>query len=206
MVQALWQLRLVHPAIAGDTVVGLAREGSAARIEAVSALTGQSRWSVPAPAEPWVLGVSVGGSVVIVEAGGTLHDPAGSIVVKEVAVYSLADGRSLWHTRVAVGPECLPGKQRAYVAGTIVFAEPGGELIARRAATGGIVWRARRPRSCPQGGGDEAGGDSRVAADGRLLIDADAALSSLRVLQPSQRYSCLTSHSSPWSRSLRSFS
>src|SRR5207244_794563 len=46
----------------------------------------------------------------------------------------------------------------------------GGELIARRAATGGIVWRTSRPRSCPQGGGDEAGGDARVAADGSLLV------------------------------------
>jgi hypothetical protein len=51
-----------------------------------------------------------------------------------------------------------------------VFAEPGGQLIARRAATGGIVWRASRPRSCPQGGGDEAGDDARVAADGSLLV------------------------------------
>jgi hypothetical protein len=164
-VQALWQLRLGRPDIIGDTVVGLAGEG----IEAVSSLTGQPRWSVPAPAEPWVLGLSVEGPVVIVEAGRPLDDPAGQIVVKEIAVYSLADGGALWHTRVAVGPEYLPGNQRAYVAGMIVFAEPRGELIARRAATGGIVWRASRPRSCPQGG-DEAGGDARVAADGSLLV------------------------------------
>jgi hypothetical protein len=169
-VQALWQLRLFHPNILGDTVVGLAEKGPAARIEAVSSLTGQPRWSVPTPAEPEVLGVSLEGSVVIVEAGRGLDDPAGQIVVKEIAVYSLADGRSLWHTPVAVGPEYLPGDQRAYVAGTIVFAEPGGELIARRAATGGIVWRPGRPRSCPQGHGDEAGGDARVAADGSLLV------------------------------------
>jgi outer membrane protein assembly factor BamB len=169
-VQALWQLRLSYPDIVDDMVVGVARVGSAARIEAVSALTGQPRWSVPAPAEPEVLGVSVEGPVVIIEAGGSLDDPAGTIVVKEIAVYSLADGGALWHTPVAVGPEYLPGNQRAYVAGTIVFAEPGGELIARRAATGGIVWRASRPGSCPQGGGDEAGGDARVAADGSLLV------------------------------------
>jgi hypothetical protein len=169
-VQALWQLRLIYPDIVGDTVVGLAREGSAARIEAVSSLTGHPRWSVPTPAEPEVLGVSLVGSVVIVEAGRGLDDPAGQIVVKEIAVYSLADGHSLWHTSVAVGQEYLPGNQRAYVAGTIVFAEPGGELIARRAATGDIVWRASRPRSCPQGGGDEAGGDARVATDGGLLV------------------------------------
>jgi outer membrane protein assembly factor BamB len=169
-VRALWQLRLIYPNILGDTVVGLAEEGPAARIEAVSSLTGQPRWSVPTPAEPRVLGVSLEGSAVIVEAGRALHDPAGTIVVKEIAVYSLADGRSLWHTPVAVGPEYLPGNQRAYMAGTIVFAEPGGELIARRAATGGILWRASRPRSCPQGGGDEAGGDARVAADGSLLV------------------------------------
>jgi hypothetical protein len=148
-VRALWQLRLSCPAIVGDTVVGLAEKGLAARIEAVSSLTGQPRWSVPAPAEPEVLGVSVEGSVVIVEAGRALHDPAGTIVVTEIAVYSLADGRSLWHTPVTVGPEYLPGNQRAYVAGTIVFAEPGGELIARRAATGGIVWRASRPPGRP---------------------------------------------------------
>jgi outer membrane protein assembly factor BamB len=169
-VQALWQLRLSYPDIVGDTVVGLAGEESAARIEAVSALTGQPRWSVPAPAEPEVLGVSVEGPVVIVEAGGSLDDRAREIVVKEIAVYSLADGAALWHTPVAVGPGYLPGNQRVYVAGTIVFAEPGGELIARRAATGGVVWRASRPRSCPQGGGDEAGGDARVAADGSLLV------------------------------------
>jgi hypothetical protein len=169
-VQALWQLRLVYPAIVGDAVVGLTGKGRAARIEAVSSLTGRPRWSVPTPAEPEVLGVSLEGSVVIVEAGRGLDDPAGQIVVKEIAVYSLADGRSLWHTPVAVGPEYLSGEQRAYVAGTIVFAEPGGELVARRAATGGIVWRASRPRSCPRGGGDEAGGDARIAADGGLLV------------------------------------
>jgi PQQ-like domain len=169
-VQALWQLRLVYPDILGDTVVGLAGDGSAARIEALSSLTGQPRWSVPTPAEPEVLGVSAEGPVVIVQAGRGLNDPAGQIVVKEIAAYSLADGRSLWHTPVAVGPEYLPGNQRAYVAGTIVFAEPRGELIARRATTGGILWRASRPRSCPQGGGDEAGGDARVAADGGLLV------------------------------------
>jgi outer membrane protein assembly factor BamB len=169
-VRALWQLRLIYPNLLGGTVVGLAEEGSADRIEAVSALTGRPRWSVPVPAEPRVLGVSVEGSVVIVEAGRGLDDPAGQIVVKEIAVYSLADGRSLWQTPVAVGGEYLPGNQRAYVAGTIVFAEPGGELIARRAATGGIVWRVSRPRPCPQGGGDEAGGDARVAADGSLLV------------------------------------
>ncbi len=169
-VQALWQLRLVYPDIVGDTVVGLTGEESTARIEAVSSLTGQSRWSVPTPAEPEVLGVSVEGSVVIVEAGRGLDDPAGQIVVKEIAVYSLADGRSLWHRPLTVGPEYLPGSERAYVAGRIVFAEPGGELIARRAATGGILWRASRSRSCPQGGGDEASGDARVAADGGLLV------------------------------------
>ena len=170
-VQALWQLRLFYPNILGGTVVGQAeKKGGSARIEAVSVLTGQPRWSVPPPAEPEVLGVSLGGSVVVVEAGRSLDDPAGEIVVKEIAVYSLADGRSLWHRPVAVGPEYLPGSQRAYVAGTIVFAEPGGELIARRAATGAIVWRASRPRSCPQGGGNEAGGDARVAADGSLLV------------------------------------
>jgi outer membrane protein assembly factor BamB len=107
-----------------------------------------------------------------VEAGRGLDDPAGQIVVKEIAAYSLADGRSLWHTPVAVGPDYLPGSQRAYVAGTIVFAEPRGELIARRAATGRIVWRASRPRSCPQGGGDEAGGDARVAANGGVLVSS----------------------------------
>lgn len=171
-VQALWQLRLVYPDIAGDTVVGLAGDGSAARIEAVSSLTGQPRWSAPTPAEPEVLGVSLAGPVVIVEAGRGLDDPAGQIVVKEIAVYSLADGRLLWHTPVAVGSEYLPGNLRAYVAGVIVFAEPGGELIARRAVTGRIVWRASRPRSCPRGGGDEAGGDARVASDGGLLVNS----------------------------------
>src|ERR1700689_4981861 len=35
-VQALWQLRLAYPSIIGDTVVGLAGEESAARLEAVS--------------------------------------------------------------------------------------------------------------------------------------------------------------------------
>lgn len=169
-VSALWQRQLVYPAIAGGTVVGLAGKGPAARIEAVSSLTGQPRWAVPTPAEPEVLGVSLEGSVVIVEAGRGLDDPAGQIVVKEIAVYSLADGRSLWHASVAVGPDYLPGSQRVYVAGRIVFAEPGGELIARRAATGGIVWRVSRPRSCPRGRGDEAGGDARVAADGSLLV------------------------------------
>src|SRR5579862_6980502 len=125
-VSALWQRQLVYPAIVGGTVVGLAGKGPAARIEAVSSLTGQPRWSVPTPAEPEVLGVSLEGSVVVVEAGRGLDDPAGQIVVKEIAVYSLADGRSLWRTPVAVGPNYLPGNQRAYVAGTIVFAEPGG--------------------------------------------------------------------------------
>jgi outer membrane protein assembly factor BamB len=170
--QALWQMRLFYPNILGDTVVGQAEKkgGGDARIEAVSARTGQPLWSVPTPAEPEVLGVSVEGSVVIVEAGRGLDDPEGQIVVKEIAVYSLADGRLLWHRPVAVGRDYLPGNRRAYVAGTIVFAEPGGELIARRAATGGVLWRASRPRSCPQGGGDEAGGDARVAADGSLLV------------------------------------
>lgn len=168
--QALWQLRLIYPHIVGDTVVGLAGAGSAARVEAVSALTGQPRWSVSTPAEPRVLGVSAVGPVVVVEAGRELDDPAGQIVVKEIAVYSVSDGRALWHTPVAVGPEYLPGSQRAYVAGMVVFAEPGGELIARRATTGAIVWRASRPRSCPQGRGDEAGGDARVAASGSVLI------------------------------------
>src|ERR1700691_1241384 len=40
-VSALWQRQLVYPNIVGDTVVGLAKKGLAARIEAVSSLTGQ---------------------------------------------------------------------------------------------------------------------------------------------------------------------
>jgi hypothetical protein len=44
---ALWQRQLVYPAIGGGMVVGLAEAGQEARIEAVSALTGQPRWSVP---------------------------------------------------------------------------------------------------------------------------------------------------------------
>ena len=169
-VGALWQLSLVYPHIFGSRVVGLAQTESSARIEAVSALTGRSLWSVPTPAEPRVLGLSVEGSVVIVEAGRALDDLAGEIVVKEIAVYSLADGRSLWHTRVRVGEEFLPGSQRVYVAGMIVFAEPSGELIAHRARTGGIVWRASQPRSCPAGGDGEEGPQARVAADGTLLF------------------------------------
>jgi outer membrane protein assembly factor BamB len=169
-VQALWQLRLVYPGIVGDTVVGRAEEGSTARIEAVSAFTGRSRWSVPTPAEPEVLGVSAEGSVVIVEAGRALHDPAGTIVVKEIAVYSLADGRPLWHTPVADSPSYLPGNRLVYAAGTIVMADLNGELVARRAITGAVVWRASRPRSCPSGGGAEDGNEARVAADGTLLV------------------------------------
>src|SRR5271169_4261592 len=68
-VSALWQLPLVYPDISSGRVVGLAQTGSAARIEAVSALTGQPLWSVPTPTEPSVLGLSVEGSVVMVEAG-----------------------------------------------------------------------------------------------------------------------------------------
>lgn len=170
-VSALWQRRLVNPDIVGDTVVGLAEEGSAARIEAVSALTGQSRWSVPAPAESEVLGGSVEGSVVIVEAGGSLHDPAGTIAVKEIAVYSLADGRPLWHTPVAARDlSYLPGSRVTRAAGTVVLAAPDGELVARRAMTGAVVWRASRPRSCPYSDAEGFVADARVAADGGLLV------------------------------------
>jgi outer membrane protein assembly factor BamB len=167
-VQALWQLGLGYEAIIGDTVVGLAREGRAKRLEAVSALTGRTRWSAQTPAEPVVLGVTVDGPVVMVDAGDSLDDPAGTIVTKEVAVYSLEDGRMLWHRPVAVGQDYLPGSQRAYVAGTIVFAEPDGELTARRSETGAVVWRASRPHSCLQGG-DERGEAARVAANVDVL-------------------------------------
>ncbi len=166
----LWQRQLVYPAIVGETVVGLTEEGPAARIKAVSALTGQPRWSVPTPAEPQVLGVSLEGSAVIVEAGRGLDDPAGTIVVKEIAVYSLADGCPLWRTPVADSPSHLPGNRLVYAAGTIVMAGPDGELVARRATTGAVVWRASRPRSCPSRGGAEDGTEARVSADGTLLV------------------------------------
>ena len=109
-VRALWQLPLIYPEIVGDTVVGLAGDESS-RIEAVSALTGQLRWSAPPPAQPQVLGVSVEGPVVIVEAGGSLHDPARQIVVKEIAVYSLADGaRRATSVRTWRGRSCSPNR------------------------------------------------------------------------------------------------
>jgi outer membrane protein assembly factor BamB len=169
-VQALWQLPLVHPEIVGDTVVGRAGDGSAARIEAVSALTGQLRWSVPAPG-PDVPGVSVEGSAVIVEVGGELDDPAGNIAVKGIAVYSLADGRPLWHAPVAARDlSYLPGSRITHAAGTIVLADPDGELVARRATTGAVVWRASRPRSCPYSDAEGFVADARLGADGGLLV------------------------------------
>ena len=165
--KALWQLRLQQPSVVGDTVVGIV--GS--RIDAVSALTGALRWSAAPPAESQVLRVAVGGAVVVVEAGGSLDDPAATIVVKEVAVYSLSDGRALWHVTVPSGePSYAPGYARAYTAGVIVFAERAGELVARRAMTGAIVWRASAPRSCGHAQLEGAGADTRLASSGALLV------------------------------------
>src|SRR2546421_8997620 len=84
-IRALWQgAPWQDLTISGGMVLGVDRIGHPAHVHAVSALTGAPAWTITLPASlPEVLGLVPAGSLVVVEAGRDLNDPAGGAVVAE---------------------------------------------------------------------------------------------------------------------------
>jgi PQQ-like domain len=167
-VRALWQAPLTNATVSEHVVVGLSPSGE---LEALSALTGRPIWRVALPAsEPVAMGTIVGGGVVVVQVGRHVSETCKLVrpsVARDV-VFAIRSGRELWSMKVAEGSRSGPQHQPiAYGHGLLVSGNAAGDLTARNARTGSVVWRRGRPRACRAESGSSY--DERLAADGSLL-------------------------------------
>lgn len=172
-IRALWQgAPWTGLTLAGPMVLGISRTASPAQVSAVSAMTGAAAWTLSLPASlPEVLGLVPAGSVVVVEAGRGLDDPAGGSVVTEYVAVDLATGRQVWTAPVPVtgreGPDVFPPVAAA--GNLLLTGDPAGTVTARVAATGKVAWRHPRPAACgPAPGGEFSRTALGIAADGPL--------------------------------------
>jgi outer membrane protein assembly factor BamB len=169
-VRALWQgAPWGGLTVAGGLVVGMARGGRHPAVEAVSALTGQPRWSAGMPRrQRTMLGLVTGDGLVVAEIGHEVgHGPAMvAPIVAEDVVLDLHTGQRLWTMPV-------PGKFQtpplAIAGSVVVTGTPSGAITARNARTGIVVWRRTRPAGCPQTGFSDLSDSGMSLAGGSLL-------------------------------------
>jgi outer membrane protein assembly factor BamB len=165
-VRALWQgapwARLTFD---GGTLLGT----DGARVDAVSAATGEPLWTATLPSTlPQVVGLVPAAGAVIVEAGNAAGQAPGAVfpAVSEYIALDLATGRMLWAApaggQFQNPPIAVSGKY-------LLTADPSGDVTARVVATGAVAWQHQRPAACrqpPDPGADTAG--LGLAADGPL--------------------------------------
>lgn len=176
-VRALWQgTPGADLTISGGLVLGVEQTGNAAQVHAVSALTGAPAWTMTLPASlPQVLGLVPAGSVVVVEAGRGLDDPAGGAVVTEYVAVDVTTGHQVWTAPVRSGSNPLPDEIPPIAAAgdLLLTGDPAGAVTARKAATGAVAWRDPRPAACraaPSAGMENDNGGLGIAADGSLAV------------------------------------
>jgi outer membrane protein assembly factor BamB len=176
-VRALWQGPFWEDlTISGGMVLGVEQDGHTARVHAVAALTGAPAWTMALPASlPQVLGLVPAGSVVVVEAGRGLDDPAGGAVVTEYVAVDVRTGHQVWTVPVRSGSHPLPDESPPIAAAgnLLLTGDPAGAVTAREAATGAVAWRDPRPAACreaPSAGMENDNDGLGVAADGALAV------------------------------------
>ena len=148
-VRALWQgTPWADVTVAGGLVVGASLHDRQVIVGAVSALTGEPRWSAPIPKTySDILDLVAGPGIVIAEVGRLSgHAPLAVFpVVKRDVVLDLRTGRVLWTAPV-------PGKDQAPPLATagdvVVFGAASGVITAREAASGRVAWTRQRPAGC----------------------------------------------------------
>ncbi len=175
LVQALWQAPLIQARVVGDLVVGLAAgHGVPDELRALSELTGQPAWSALLPAaEPDVLGLATGAGVIVAEVGRDVGSAPAAVVpvVTHDVVFDAASGHELWSVPVANAAAARLQHQPLALTGQLmVTGDATGDLTARNALSGSVVWHQPRPASCTQAGQDEDSYDEGLAADGNLLV------------------------------------
>jgi len=172
-IRALWQGAPWYDlTLAGGKVLGVTSAGSAAQVDAISAMTGGPAWTVTLPRSlTAVLGLVPAGNVVVVEAG---HDfgqgPARvSPAVTEYIALDLATGHEAWAAPVGVNRLIMP--PIAASGDLLLTGNLAGAVTARVAATGTVVWREPRPKACgPAPAGGLAATALGIAADGPLAV------------------------------------
>jgi outer membrane protein assembly factor BamB len=175
-VRALWQGPSWEDlTISGGLVLGVQQDGHTAQVHAVSALTGAPAWTMFLPASlPQVLGLVQAGSVVVVEAGRGLTDPAGGAVVTEYVAVDVTTGHQVWTAPVRSGSNPLPDEipPIAAAGNLLLTGDPAGAVTAREAATGAVAWRDPRPAACRAAptSGMEGNAGLGIAADGSLAV------------------------------------
>src|SRR5204863_8768635 len=144
-------------------------------VHAVSALTGAPAWTITLPASlPQVLGLVPVGSLVVVEAGRDLNDPAGGAVVTEYVAVDVTTGHQVWTAPVRTVSNEVPDEIPPIAAAgdLLLTGDPAGAVTARHAATGAVAWREPPPAGCRAATG--AGPDNYtglgIAADGSLAV------------------------------------
>jgi outer membrane protein assembly factor BamB len=175
-VRALWQgAPWQDLTISGGMVLGVDRIGHPAHVHAVSALTGAPAWTITLPASlPEVLGLVPAGSVVVVEAGRDLDNPAGGAVVTEYVAVDVTTGHQVWTAPVRTVSNEVPNEVPPIAAAgnLLLTGDPAGAVTARHAATGAVAWRDPPPAGCRAATG--AGPDNYtglgIAADGSLAV------------------------------------
>jgi outer membrane protein assembly factor BamB len=173
-IRALWQgTQWEDLTISGGLVLGVEQAGHPAKVHAVSALTGGPAWTMTLPASlPDVLGLVPAGSVVVVEAGRDLDDPAGGAVVTQYVAVDARTGHRVWTApvRSVQIPDEIP--PIAAAGELLLTGDPAGTVTARRAATGAVAWRDPLPAGCraATGTGQDNYTGLGIAADGLLAV------------------------------------
>ena len=163
LLRALWQ-RPLGGGLVVDSGLVLSLSYRPAGVEAVSAVTGSTRWAAGVPARLQAYGLVPGNGVVIVEAGREFgHAPAlVTYGVTEYVALDLSSGRRLWTVgapgHVQNPPIAISGK-------LVLTADLAGAITARQAATGDVLWRRQPPSDCWRQGPGPLATSVALAAD-----------------------------------------
>jgi outer membrane protein assembly factor BamB len=147
----------------GRTLLGI--DGAA--VYAISAVTGKPAWmATMPPALTQIMGLTPAGGTVVVAAGQPVGQAPAAVfaVVTEYIALDLATGRVLWAVPVGGAYQNPP---LAVSGRYLLTGDTSGAVVARRTATGAVLWRDPRPAACGQPvspGTDNAG--LGLAADG----------------------------------------
>jgi outer membrane protein assembly factor BamB len=133
--------------VAGGLVLGVVYRAGRTEVAAVSAATGETAWTTPAPKSLVTLSLIPGRGIVLAEDGRSFGQAPAAVypAVTQIVALDLRTGRQLWTTSV-------PGRYQdpplAVSAGIVLAASLSGAITARQAMTGRLLWRRPPPSGC----------------------------------------------------------
>src|SRR5215472_13942582 len=163
LLSPLWQ-RALGGGLVIDGGVVLSLSYRPAGVDAVSAVTGSTRWVAGMPARLQAYGLVPGNGVVIVEAGHEFgHAPAlVTFGVTEYVALDLRTGRRLW---TLAAPWHFQNPPIAISGNRVLTTDLTGAITARQAVTGRVQWRRAPPSGCWRRGPGSLTNAFALAAD-----------------------------------------